>query len=251
MFKRWRSFCLVVVLSVVSGFVFNYYRGSPTLGFISPIVLVKELGWKNKPPLSPFGLLFNRDQKTKLVSPAGSLSLANSTNKQAGSVLGQSTTGGNEFVSTNPAVTASAASTSSNSSTSNTTASTTQTVASTTSTSSNTATATTFLTDTQKDVQDKTNVVLEYLKGGYYTELYKLMSADFRNTFSLEDFVASFSSSVVSSGSIVADPRIFGTNNEWAEQSVRITLADGSIQNYLNIYHLESTAWTLYATQDQ
>lgn len=260
MYRWWRSVCLVAALGVVLGFIFNYYRGSRTLGFISPIVLAKELGGKNKTVTSPFGLLFNRDKKSKVISPSGSLSLAGPVNVQVGRILGQSTTSQNETVLTNPVVSASATSTSANSSPSNTSASTTQTAASTTSTSVNTATTITApttisLTATQQAVADVTNVVLGYLKSGNYTSLYNLMSADFKNTFTAEDFVVSFSSSSVSSGSVAADPRIFGANNEWAEQSIKLVLNDGSSQSYLNIYHwennLQNYAWTLYATQDQ
>ena len=105
-------------------------------------------------------------------------------------------------------------------------------------------------------MEDGTNVVIADLKSGSYAALYNLMSVDFKNTFGLEDFVSSFAESTPVTGSaVVSTPRIYGENNEWAEQLIRLNLSDGSAQNYLNIYHLEgigaNSAWTLFATQDQ
>ena len=77
------------------------------------------------------------------------------------------------------------------------------------------------------------------------------MSQDFKDTFSQSDFVSSFSGAAVTYGLTLSTPKVYGTENGWAEEQVSLTLSDGTSQKYLNIYHLENGAWTLYATEDQ
>lgn len=246
MFRSWPKWLLVVVAAVGLGYVLNVSRDESPKGFVSPTVFARESGQKSKSDFSPFGLLFNRSLKPGLISPSSSSSLVNPSPKQVGNVLGQS-------VSSRDGSTSNSQTSGSNPSSSTTSSPTSN---STTSSSSNSAPTITSgetgsLSTAEQAVQDVTAVVLDDLKTGNYTALYNLMSVDFKNTFSLEDFVASFPPVLVSSGSLAGDPKIFGSDNEWAEQSVKLVLSDATSQNYLNIYHLENTAWTLYATQDQ
>lgn len=114
------------------------------------------------------------------------------------------------------------------------------------------------LTDSQLAVEDVTNVVLNDMKSGNFAALYNLMSEEWKETFSVsrEDFVNTLSQSAsIKEVSITSAPNIYGANNEWAEQSVRFALPDGSAQNYSNLYHWEGTgansAWTLFGTRDE
>ena len=107
-------------------------------------------------------------------------------------------------------------------------------------------------TTAQQAVEDASNIVLGYLKSGSYGVLYNLMSADFKSTFSKNDFENSFiGSTAVSSGQVSGAPKVYGANNEWAEQATTLFLTDGSSQKYLNVYHLENSAWTLFGTEEQ
>lgn len=114
------------------------------------------------------------------------------------------------------------------------------------------------LTASQQAVEDVTNVVVNDLKTGNFSSLYNLMSEEWKETLSVSqaDFVSALSGSdPIASVAITSEPKIYGDNNEWAEQSVSFTLSSGSVQNYLNIYHQEGTggssAWTLFATLDE
>lgn len=271
-----KFFILVVFLGSLVGFLFNYYSGSPKSGFVSPVVFGKGSAYKVKSP-SPFSNLFDKlvpqSSRSSQYPVSGSSYLARSDTK-TGAILGETTTSVNrDSLSNSDQGRNNINSGTSNSSTSTSAVSSTSTASSTSVTSSvsnndsgnsivdstsqtQANTTATVLTGSQQAVEDVTNLVSGYLKSQNYVALYNLMSSDFKNTFSLEDFVSSFSGSpTITVSNITATPKIYGANNEWAEQSIRLTLADGSVQNYLNIYHLEGTvinsAWALFATQDQ
>lgn len=251
---KWRGWSLVIVLAIASGFGLNFLNPNKQIDFISPTVFARQARDNSRGGLSPFGILSSQNNKTALGSTAKDLSYLNQVKKVVGSVLGESTKNTNpaSTIAGGPvaAVSSGASSSSANSATSMNDRGSSNSSSSSSSNASSVS-GTTSLTTTQQAVQDVTFVVLNYLKTGNYTALYNLMSADFKNTFNLDDFVASFSSSVATDASVTSDPRIFGANNEWGEQAIKLVLADGTNQNYLNIYHFESNAWTLYATQDQ
>lgn len=256
-----RFSAVVVILGVSGGLLSNFYysKGNTRGGFVSPVVFGKAVQGKEKVGFSPFALLFknknNEADKTSPVSPSTTLSFSGGgeTNPKAGNVLGESTASVNDAPSVNGTNQTTATSGSSNTTTSSSSSSSSSGSFNSGGNSSSTlGNRPVTLTATQQAVEDVTNVVTGYLKSANYPALYNLMSTDFKNTFSPEDFVSSFSGSgVISSTSIILSPKIYGASSEWAEEGVKLNLSDGSSQSYLNIYHLENSAWTLFATQDQ
>lgn len=107
-------------------------------------------------------------------------------------------------------------------------------------------------TSSQQAVEDTSYVVINYLKSGSYSALYNLMGREFKDTFAEADFVGGFVGALtVVSGTVTTAPEINAKNPEWAQQEISLGLVGGSLQRYLNIYHLENSAWTLFGTQDR
>lgn len=248
--KSWfnRLAFLVVSLAIVSGALYGYLSPETSPAFISPVVL----GALSDSGRSPFaGLLALKPPSlTQVLPDLGKILGVTTTNtlppakakKNLSPTLNLSGTSALSAPTPSPTSTAEAPSTSSSSSGSFPDSSTNATAGS----------ATTAYTSSQQAVEDTTNLVVSYLKAGNYSGLYNLMSQDFKNTFSKDDFVGSFNGSgTVSSGQILAAPKVYGINNEWAEQSLSLNLASAGSQKYLNVYHFETGAWTLFGTEEQ
>ena len=248
---------LSLFLAIVSGFGLNYFQRGSALKFVSPVVFGSEVK-KNQADSSPFAFLLARTGK----------STGERINDLLGNVLGFSVQPpvellGKEAVGAkSPTVSGSTSSDTSSSgvassgSSSNTSSSTSNSSDSSSTSGSNSSSSLSSGTDDlnsfQKAVDDVSDLVISYLRTGSYAALYNLMSQDFKNTFSQDDFVGSFAGSVaVVSGSTSSTPKVYGTNNDWAEEQVLLILADGNSQKYLNIYHSENGSWTLYGTEDQ
>ena len=257
-----KFFFLVLFLGLSAGFAFNYYYGKAATGIVSPVVFGKSTTNQAKgssPFSSFFGKLNPQTNNSLPISPAATLSYSgnrNSAGGQPGDVLGEKTSSITTSGSDNSNQGNSNNSTNSNFSGSTPNTSTDSPGSASNSVNSQDSSDSSALTPVQQAVEDGTSLVITDLKSGSYAALYNLMSADFKNTFSLEDFVSSFAGAArVAGGTVISTPRIYGANSEWAEQSIRLNLSDGSVQNYLNIYHLEgsgaNSAWTLFATQDQ
>lgn len=108
------------------------------------------------------------------------------------------------------------------------------------------------MSSVEKAVVGTTQAVVGLLVSQNFAGLYDLMSLEFREVFSEEDFVSSFSSSLsVTGGEVLDHPAIYGADEEWSEQSLRLILADGTQKTYLLIFHREDDSWRLYGTEDQ
>ncbi|MCL5004253.1 MAG: hypothetical protein M1352_03195 [Patescibacteria group bacterium] len=110
---------------------------------------------------------------------------------------------------------------------------------------------------TEQVVEDSTNLVITYLKGAENADgvpldhLYNLMSQDFKTTYSEAEFALSFSGAQAVVGGVSDSvPKIYGANNDWAEQSIKLTLSDGATQEYTAVFHFENGGWKLYATEE-
>ena len=260
---------VVIMLGISSGFIFNYYYGTNRkTGLASPVVYGKDISKLAETPLSPFAALFKtksrQAEKVEVPPASGTLSYFGNLPKEAksGAVLGEgavNTSLSNEAPSpaNSPASEAPNSNLQNSINTSNNSPGSSNnynsdSVQTNSNSSTSTSTSQDALTSAQQAVEDVTNVVIGYLKSRNYNALYNLMSADFKNTFSLEDFISSFVSATgISNGALTESPKIYGENSQWAEQPIRLSLSDGSSQNYLNVYHLENSAWTLFTTQDQ
>lgn len=84
-----------------------------------------------------------------------------------------------------------------------------------------------------------------------FPELYRMMSNEFKEVFSEDAFVSSFSSSIdVTSGQLIGSPMVYGADQEWAEQVEELTLNDGTVKKYSLIFHKEEGQWLLYGTEE-
>mgnify|MGYP001602305181 CR=1 FL=1 len=83
-----------------------------------------------------------------------------------------------------------------------------------------------------------------------YSDLYENMSAEFKKTYSLNDFQQSIGTGlIVTKTELVGVPVIFGTGGEWSKVTMRFYLANGQTQLYSIIFHRESNKWTIYGTE--
>lgn len=231
-----RFYLWSIFLVILTSFAFDRFFSPDSAKFVSPVVF-GQTGPANQTKKSPFAFLFG--SKTFPIK-------ANVLGFQTGAVSsGQpSVVRGSSSDPTSSSSTVSSSSSDSSSQTASTTPTPTPLV-------SNSSSSTT-LTSSQQAVEDVSNLVVSLLVNGRYENLYNLMSLEFKNTFSLEDFVGSFTGSVkVVNGATTTAAKIYGASNDWAEQPVSLNLANGTTQKYLDIYHLENGSWTLFATEDQ
>ena len=82
--------------------------------------------------------------------------------------------------------------------------------------------------------------------------LYQLISGDFQETFSQEDF----DQAVVEAGieidsvTIVEEPLIFGVDGEWAEATLELSTSGGSAQRFKVIFKKENGLWRIFGTEE-
>lgn len=82
------------------------------------------------------------------------------------------------------------------------------------------------------------------------TQLYGLMSSNFKSLFSADDFgeVWGGGASLVSVEYLSPPTQTLGS--DWYEQPATITFTGGVSATYNLIFHLENGAWKLYATEE-
>lgn len=246
---------LIVGVAIVGGGLYANFNTSQK-GLLSPVVLGQVQAQSNYSPFAPLLALKSKSLDSILPDLGRVLGLATETPakiekdeppKAKPTVSGSSSLPAQAGKSSLPD---SNNQTPSNPSNSNVSSSATS--GNSSSSNSTTSNPTPTYTNSQQAVEDVSIVVLGYLKNGSHEVLYNLMSADFKNTFSKDDFVASFSgASAIASAAPVGAPKIYGASSEWAEQTVNLTLGNGASQRYLNVYHLENRAWTLFGTEEQ
>lgn len=109
----------------------------------------------------------------------------------------------------------------------------------------------TDLSASQQAVNAQATSVGTALTTKNYLNLYNLMGVEFRSNYSYNDFVSSLEQSGGVTGfALQSTPRVFGTASDWAEVKVQLTQSTGVVKTYNEVFHLESSVWRLFGTEE-
>lgn len=100
-------------------------------------------------------------------------------------------------------------------------------------------------------VQEAGTAVTQLTKGleeNDFSLLYDLFGEDLKGTFGEEEFsqITSISPSI-KEVRVLSGPEISG---EWLEAIIELTLSDGTKEQYITVFHLESGDWKLFGTEE-